>query len=276
MRQVARHVGVSHSTVVRWCKKAPENVGTIYEIPTKNSRPKSSPRRIDEEIVERILELRDTQRKNGPEAIHQMLLREGTEVSFSTVYRTLKTHGRIAQRSPWKKWHRSGERPVPKSAGTLVQMDTVHIMKGKKERLYVFTVLDVHSRWAYARASERLSAHLALGAFTRMYSVAPFVTNCVQTDHGPEFTQHFTTYVQAQGVRHRHIRIRQPNDNAHIERFNRTLQEEMEQEIRKYRNNIPWLNRSITEYLEYYNNERLHAGIDHKTPNEMLQVVQRS
>lgn len=270
MREVARHLGVSHSTVVRWNQRAATDAGSIHEIPTKSSRPKSSPRAVDKKIVKRILELRDTERKNGPEAIHEILKREQVEVSFSTVYRTLKRHGRIAERSPWKKWHRSGERPVPESPGKLVQMDTVHIMQSKIDRMYIFTLVDVHSRWAYAKASQTLSAHLALQAFTTAQQQSPFEIDCIQSDHGPEFAQHFTTYVQARGTRHRHIRVRKPNDNAHVERFNRTIQEELSPEIRKYKHNIPWLNRSINEYLKYYNYERLHAGIQHKTPFEML------
>jgi len=61
-----------------------------------------------------------------------------------------------------------------------------------------------------------------------------------------------------------------------VERFNRTIQEELAPEIQKYKNNIPWLNRSINDYLMYYNNERLHAGIGHKTPAEVLEMFPRS
>ena len=275
VREVARYIGVSPSTVSKWLKRAPA-YGSVHEIETIRSRPKNSPRAIDAAVVKRILKLRDTQRKKGPEVIHEILKREEIQVSFSTVYRTLKRHGRIEERSPWKKWHLSGERPKPKSPGKLVQMDSIHIMQNKKRRMYIFTLIDVHSRWAYATASQKLSAHLALVTFRRAQQMSPFQIDCVQSDHGPEFAQHFTTYVQARGTRHRHSRVRQPNDNAHVERFNRTIQEELAPEIQKYKNNIPWLNRSINNYLMYYNNERLHAGIGHKTPAEMLEVFPRS
>ena len=274
--QVARHLGVHRATIGRWLKKTPTGVGTVYEVPTQSSKPKNSPKAIDAVVVDRILDLRDTQRKKGPEVIYEILKREGIIVSYSTVYRTLKRHGRIEERSPWKKWHLSGERPKPESPGKLVQMDTIHIMQSKKNRMYIFTLIDVHSRWAYATASQKLSAHLALVTFRHAQKVSPFQIDCVQSDHGPEFAQHFTTYVQARGTRHRHSRVRQPNDNAHVERFNRTIQEEMFAEIRKYKNNMSWMNRSISEYLQYYNNERLHSGIDHKTPNEVIQLLQRS
>ena len=274
--QVARHLGVHRATIGKWLKKTPTQAGVVYELETASSRPKTSPNRIDQAIVDRILEIRDTHRKNGPQVIHAILQREGVSVSFSTVYRTLKRHGRIRERSPWKKYHRSGERPQALQPGQLVQMDTVHIMTSVKKRMYIFTLIDVYSRWAYAKASMRLSAHLALHTFKHAQTKMPFAVSCIQSDHGPEFAQHFTTYVQASGTRHRHIRVRQPNDNAHVERFNRTIQDELKPEITKYKQNIPWMNRSINEYLTYYNTQRLHAGIGQKTPLEVIELLRRS
>lgn len=278
MRQVARYLGVAPSTVSRWMEEVSSNVGNIHVLETKSSRPKTNPRAIAPELVSRILELRDTHRKHGPEVIHELLKREGAHVSFSTVYRTLKRHRRIAERSPWKKWHRSGERPRAEAPGILVQMDSIHLLHNHnlRDKTYIVTLVDVWSRWAFARASQRLTAPLAAQTAERAWQRAPFAFSCIQSDHGPEFTSAFTRMVEAQGIRHRHSRVRQPNDNAHVERFNRTIQEEMKTEIRKYKTNIPWLNRSISEYLEYYNTQRLHAGLGHQTPREVLQVLRRS
>lgn len=273
---VARHLGVHRSTIGRWLHKAPLGAGRIYDIETTSSRPHHHPQAIEQEIVDRVLALRDTQRKHGPQVIHELLKREGVQVSFSTVYRILKRHRRIQERSPWKKYHRSGTRPSPDTPGTLLQMDTIHIMQSLKARLYIFTLIDVHSRWAYAKASPRLNTHIALRICTQAQSRASFPFSCIQSDHGPEFGTYFTTMVQAQGIRHRHSRVRQPNDNAHVERFNRTIQEELAPEIQRYKHNLSWLNRSITDYLLYYNTQRLHAGIHHKTPQELLEMLQRS
>jgi len=90
----------------------------------------------------------------------------------------------------------------------------------------------------------------------------------LQSDHGSEFSNWFTENIRTQlGSNHRHSRVRKPSDNGHLERFNRTLQEECLKDIpktlRAYRKAIP-------EYVHYYNNERLHLGINLKTP---MQVV---
>ncbi|MCH7660077.1 MAG: transposase [Euryarchaeota archaeon] len=66
---------------------------------------------------------------------------------------------------------------------------------------------------------------------------------------------------------HRHSRVRTPNDNAHLERINRTIQDEcmsrIPRSLRSYQKEIP-------EYLHYYNTERPHMGLNFKTPTEVL------
>ena len=267
MRKTARYIGVQPSTVSRWLKRAP-NCKTLL-IPTKSSRPHTSPGRIDPKIEQRIVEIR-LQRKRCAQVIHSQLIKEGFLVSESTVKRVLKRKGLIKKRSPWKKWHQSGERPKAEKPGFLVETDSIHIMQTKKDRMYIFTLIDCYSRWAYAKASDKLSAGLALKFVREAQKRALFPFLCVQSDHGPEFTAHFTTFVQSQGIRHRHSRVRQPNDNAHVERFNRTIQDEMRDEIRRFKSNPKRLNREIKGYLNYYNNDRLHMGINFDTPTQVL------
>ncbi len=74
------HLGVSHSSVVRWCHKVPTTVGSVSVIPTQSSRPKTSPNRIDVDIEQRIVELR-LERGRCAEVIHAQLVREGLLVS---------------------------------------------------------------------------------------------------------------------------------------------------------------------------------------------------
>ena len=95
-----------------------------------------------------------------------------------------------------------------------------------------------------------------------------FKFNMLQSDHGPEFGSWFVTQIKKS---HRYTRIGKPNDNSHIERVNRTLQEEC---IDKVRTNPRSINCALKKYLRYYNYERLHMGINFKTPNQLLNSVQ--
>lgn len=271
-RQAARHFGVSHSTIVRWMKKAPEDAMRIHEIPTISSRPKSHPKATNQRIIDRIVEIR-RQRGRCAQVIHAQLEREGIKVSLSTVKRTLERKGLLKKRSKWKRFHAPEERPKALKPGDLVQLDTIHIMPTRKKRMYIFTMIDCFSRWGYARATRSINAKKSLYIFRQGLELAPFDLACVQSDHGSEFSTHFSTMVNSSGIRHRHSRVRMPNDNAHVERFNRTIQEEMKPDIIRFKHNIPWLNRKINEYIKYYNEERLHMGLEFQTP---LEVVRRS
>lgn len=268
MRKVARHFGVEPSTISRWCAQAPKD-GRLYELPTRSSRPQTSPRAIDERIVHRIVEIRLARRRCAV-AIHGQLEREGYEVSLSTVRRTLERRHLIRPRSPWKQYHQSGERPPVEAPGSLVEMDSVHLWVSRYRRTYLVTLLDVWSRWAHARAFRKLTTHAALKTAREAMSLATFSFACIQSDHGPEFTKYFTTMIGTHGVRHRHSRVRKPNDNAHVERFNRTVQDDLRTEINRYKTNIPRLNLILMDYLHYYNTDRLHLGLNLRTPEEVL------
>ena len=151
----------------------------------------------------------------------------------------------------------------------LVEADAIHIMT-LECRLYVYTLLDVHSRWAHAIPSERISTHRSLRFVEQAHDAAPFSFQTLQTDHGSEFSKWFTKRLDERGIAHRHSRIRTPNDNAHLERWNRTIQEECLSRVpRKLR---VW-QREIPEFLRYYNTERPHQGLGMKTPAEILKTV---
>ena len=263
-RKVARHLGFSQSAIVKWCKRA-EKRG-YGSIPTKSSRPKSHPAMLSHELVERIVAVR-LEHNRSAEVVHEELKRRGMTVSISSVKRTLDRGMLLKKRSPWKRYHSTFERPLALKPGDLVQADTIHLAIDGKTRLYVFTLIDLYSRWTYARAYARMNTRIALAFVKRAQTVAPFLFDCIQTDNGPEWSTHFTERVQA---RHRHSRVRRSNDNAHIERFNRSIQEEC---IDKFPVDLTAINRGLPEYLKYYNNQRLHFGLKLHTPKEIINKV---
>lgn len=271
-RQVARHLGVSQSVIVKWHKKAPKT--GWCEIETKSSRPHSHPRVISQVVEDEMVRIR-LLRNECAEVVHTKLSRQGHKVSLSTVKRVLERRGLIKKRSKWKKYHKSGERPVVDHPGNLIEIDNIHIMQTKQTRMYITTVIDVFSRWAYAKAVQRINCRSSLGTTNTAMARASFLFQCIQTDHGSEFSTNFTNRLKAKGIRHRHSRVRQPNDNAHVERFNRTIQECLTTEIRQFRHNPDKLQHHINDWLKYYNTERPHMGLDMKTPQEVLEVIPR-
>jgi transposase InsO family protein len=260
-RQVSRYTGFSQSAIVKWCQRD-RDFGN-RPIPTRAPIPKNQPNALEPTIVDAIVAKRK-KLKRCAEVIWQSLKRDGIIVSLSSVKRTLDRKGLTNKRSPWKRYHPPQERPLASNPGDLVQMDTIHFLENGK-RTYVYTLIDVCSRWAFAKASERISSGNSVAFLRKAQAKASFKFQCIQSDHGPEFSHHFTERI---GINHRHSRVRKPNDNGHLERFNRTLQDEC---LRQCRVNAKAHNRALQKYLPYYNGQRLHMGINFKTPQEILQ-----
>jgi len=261
-RKVARHFGFSQSVIVKWGKKA-KFLG-YGAIPTKSSRPHHHPKQLTEEVVRKIVALR-IKTKRTSEVVHQHLLNEGIRVSLNSVRRTIDRHGLMKKRSPWKRYHPPVDRPYPLKAGDLVQIDTIHRMINEKKRLYIFVLIDVYSRWVYAKAYPKIGGKQTVRFVNEAQKHAIFNFNMLQSDHGPEFSNWFVARIPKN---HRYTRIGKPNDNAHIERVNRTIQEEC---LDKLPNDVQKINCELKKYLQYYNYERLHLSLNLKTPNELIQ-----
>lgn len=261
VRKVARRYGISPGTVTKWVKKA--KVYGYYPIPTLSSRPKHHPKELSSDLVWKIFHQR-MKTKRCAEVIHKELKNQNITVSLSSVKRTLDRSGLLKKRSPWKRFHPHVDRPYVASAGDLVEIDTIHLMVNEKKRIYVFVLIDVYSRWVYAKAYEKMNSAIMLKFVREAQDHASFQFRMLQSDHGPEFGKWFVTQIKKN---HRYTRIGKPNDNSHIERFNRTVQEEC---LDKVARDVKSLNESLKKYLLYYNYERLHMGISFKTPIELL------
>lgn len=104
----------------------------------------------------------------------------------------------------------------------------------------------------------------------RSQHFSPFKFKTLQSDHGAEFSKWFIKRIIERGMAHRHSRVRTPNDNAHLERFNRTLQEECLSRIPR---SLRGWQKEIPEYLRYYNEERPHMGLQMKTPIDIIKTI---
>lgn len=273
MSVAARRSGVHRTTLWRWYKQweARGYAGYISSIPTKSSRPYTFARAVGDYIIERIRYYR--QRYGRCAAIVQAYcLQEGTNVSLSTVRRVLRRLGFTARKRYQKAYRPPVPRPIAANPGDLVQTDTVHLTSPwqKHRRAYLYTAVDVYSRWAYAEYHVSISQQLSVRFLARAQARAGFHFRCVQADNGPEFGRDFEQRMTASGTTVRHSRVRRPNDNAHIERFNRTIQEECVKHTDPFSHK---LHGKVHAYLAYYNDERLHLGLQCKTPASVAKVL---
>ena len=266
VRCAARHFGFSLGAIVLWKKRA--KVVGLHPIPTRSSRPKHSPRALERELADRIIDKRLSINRSA-EVVQKALAEDGISVSLMSVKRTLDRAHLTRKRSPWKRYHAPSPRPIADCPGALIQTDTVHLAVHGKTVLYVFTCIDVYSRWAYARCYQRANCHTATQFIKQAQVAAPFLFRCIQTDNGSEFSTSFSERIQ---IRHRHTRVRQSNDNAHIERFNRTLREECLDALPVSHSLI---NCTLPSYLKHYVETRHHFGINLMKPAQLLEGVHK-
>jgi len=262
-REVARYFGYAQGTIVKWSKRKLELRKGKHELPTRSSRPHTSPRRTPREIEGMIIGVRN-ETKRCAEVVYETIKTRGVSVSLSTVKRVLSRYGCLKKRSPWKKRRLYPIRPDIETQGDLVEFDTIHFVDKDGRRTYIYTALDVYSRYGYARWYRKANTHSSISFLRQARKYFPFKISCIQTDNGPEFGKWFTDRCN---TKHRHNHPRSPNENGHLERFNRTLQEE----IPKHGLCI-FMKSDLSKFLIHYNTKRMHMGIKFKTPKEMISL----
>ena len=290
---VANRCGVHRSTIWRWkCKWDALNdriefanpnrpsrpvsltnklLSCTWRIPTLASRPHTSPRAIAASVVDRILELRYTL-KRCAEVVWHYAAKEGLSISLSSVRRILRRHHCFDGARKKRVRPDNPRRPHATQPGELVETDTIHHVDPLTgRRLYYYTVIDLYTRMTHVTMSTVLRQGLAAQAVLDAQTVLGFTFATVQSDNGPEYSRYFEQVLRSKGIQTRHTRLHRPNDNAHIERFNRTIQTEC---IGYYwRKSVP-LSRQramLTAYLDYYNKERVHLSLQMQVPAAMLQ-----
>jgi len=293
MSVTARKCGVHRTTVWRWKQKwdvlnarvqlenenRPNRMpGSVFRqsaltwrIPTESSRPRHCPHAVSEAVVHRVLELRRTLKRCAEVVWYHLVHMEGIHISLSSVRRILKRASVAVGR---KKRVRpdNPRRPHVTTPGELVETDTIHhVDPATGRRLYYYTVIDLFTRMSHVTLAPQLSPGLAANAVLEAQDIWSIPISLVQADNGPEYGRYFEQQMKRAGIQTRHTRLHRPNDNAHIERFNRTIQTEC---IGHYWNrSVPLQSQrdTLTAYLDYYNTRRVHLGIQLRTPSEMLQ-----
>lgn len=264
--QAARKYGVTRSAVCKWIKRAPEDHREY--IRTRSSRPKSHPNQLDSKVVQRIIEVRKDLNRCAP-VIHAHLKNEGIDVSLSSVGRVLSRYD-LTRKKKKTRWGKRIPRPESANPGDLVQVDTMHVARSDYSRFYIYAVLDTYSRLGYAQYQPKINQTTSVVIVRKAVNYFGFPFKMIQTDNGPEFKTGFEYSLRLDRMRVRHSRVRRPNDNAHVERFIRTIQDEC------FKGRCPREHtaaKQLSKYIDYYNEERLHLSLDLTTPRQFVSKV---
>lgn len=259
--------------------------------------PKSPhPNRVSEEVEKAVLAHSLTHPSHGCLAVAQVLSLQGISVSSGGVRGVWSRHGLLTRHERLHRLEKAAskksfslspeqvrllERFSPefrerhietRHTGDLVAVDTFFVGTLKAVgRVYLQTVIDCHSRYAWGRL---YNSKLPLTAVQVLNNdVLPFFEKhkakivTVLSDNGREFCgrpdRHpYELFLQLEGIEHRTTRVRRPQSNGFVERLHRTL---LDEHFRvkgrtKWYEGIDEMQKDLDDYLATYNEKRPHQG----------------
>lgn len=278
---------VKRSTLFYWQKLHKDGNYDLMSLNPKSQRPNKVRKRItDYRIVNEIKRLRTEVCPNmGKEKVKIFLDRFcrdcGLEtISASTIGRIIKekkiyhhrqklTHYGKEKQIKRKKKLRKPKDFVASKPGDLIEIDTIvkFILNIKR---YVITAVDVSNGFAFAWEYERANSKNAQDFFTKLEQVFPHKIKTVQTDNGSEFHKYFQQYLKQKNITHYWNYPKQPYKNGHVERFNRTIQEEFIDWNEHYLEEPIEFNQELMKYLLWYNTKRPHWSLKLLSPVDYL------
>ncbi|MEM7292043.1 MAG: IS3 family transposase [Pseudomonadota bacterium] len=98
------------------------------------------------------------------------------------------------------------------------------------------------------------------------------VPEALRVDNGPEFiSQALLQWCEAKGVKLRYIQPGKPNQNAYIERFNKTYRNEV---LNAYLFTIEQVRDTTTDWIRIYNEERPHRSLERIPPSRFRRQLE--
>jgi len=189
-------------------------------------------------------------------------------VSPSTTYRVLKRAGLLdnLKGKPSKKGT-GFEQPLSPHKHWHIDICYINI---DGTFYYMFTIIDGYSRfivhWDIAESMKEKDIEIII---ERAKEKFPGVLPRIISDNGPQFISgDFKEYIRLSGMTHVRTSPYYPQSNGKIERVQKTIKQET---IRKKApKTLDEARQVLTDYIDKYNNKRLHSSIGYITPADKL------
>jgi transposase InsO family protein len=292
---IAKAMGISRRCVTKWLVRfAEEGEAGLFD---RSSRPHTCPRRTDPAVEDRIVGLRQCERR-GRDWIAAEL-----DVAPRTVSRVLARHqvphlsaldsitGEVIRASKISTVRYERERPgelvhmdikklgrIPDGGGWRAEGETTlnHRSRDRRTRVgydYVHSLVDDYSRLAYseilpdekgttcAAFLERAIGYFAAHGIARIERL--------MTDNAWAYQWSLREVCAAHDIRQKFIKPHCPWQNGKVERLNRTLQTEWA--YRQAFTSNDARTAALAPWLEHYNTERRHTALNGLPPTSRLQ-----
>ena len=274
------------STLFLWKQRLKEGKGKLESLNDKKRIPKNKrKRKWPLEIRKKIKEFRyDPIHPNlGAEKIYPLLLKFCQERNLkcpkpTTIARIILdnpekmrifpqkiSHFGKIKKANRKKVLRKPNNLKAEYPGHLVALDTIEKFINGTRR-YIITFEDIYTRFAFAWATKSHASRAAEEFFELCQKVFPYLFNFlyVLTDNGSEFKKHFSERLKELHLTHYHTYPKTPKMNSHIERFNRTIQDDFVDWHLSDLKDPDTFNHRLVDYLIFYNTERVHHAFQNK------------
>ncbi len=157
-----------------------------------------------------------------------------------------------------------------KKAHFLWHVDTVIFTLSQGGYRYLLTAIDDTSKLAYAHLYTTHSSKQAADFLKRLHYLTEGEIVNLHHDNGSEFQKDFEIACKELSLPQWYSRVRTPKDNAVLERFNRTIQEEFVDIIDIGTEDTLEFNQRLLDWLIEYNSVRPHQALDYKTPLQYI------
>lgn len=274
----AAHFGISRKTLHKWIKRFEEkDLQTLEEI--SRAPEKTRQREISYVQRKRIRAVRKSHMRWGKMKLQKLYQKDYKEyISSWKIQKVIEEENLYfdkTQITKQRKKKKQAQKKQKKRITALVKenkihhlwhVDTVLLTMPHGGYRYLITAIDDTSKLAYARLYNSHSSKHAADFLRRLHYLTEGEIINLHHDNGSEFQKDFESACKALNLPQWYSRVRTPKDNAVLERFNRTIQEEFVETTTITPDETKLFNHELANWLEEYNNVRPHQALDYLTP----------
>lgn len=199
----------------------------------------------------------------GPLKMKLLIKRRfGVIISTTAIYKFYKKKDLVFRPQKKLAWYEPlKEVVIPHAPGEVVQMDAKYVWEDNI-RKYQRTFIDIYTGLQFATVTSTMTAEDSINAFLLAEKYYSFKILGIQSDNGSENRGDFHKYLVLKGIAHYFIPKSSPNWDGAVERAHGVIDQEYYLNPRR-----TW--KTLEEYLQFYNYERIHLG---KYLNGMIPV----
>ncbi|MBS3788953.1 IS481 family transposase [Candidatus Bipolaricaulota bacterium] len=292
VKELCEFFDISKKTLYKWRNRYEKSEEDPRSLLNRSTAPKTSPRKPPKWLERTVVAIRD---RLGWSSLHVSVYLKRKEVVNPNTGKAVSEYG---VRCIWERYRRGAkyekeeteevERYEKDKPGELAHIDIKKLPNVQGEdpskKKYQHALNDDCTRIPYVEVLPDKRAKTAADFFER--GVDWFDRNydiqfeALLSDNGKEYTYHtksgrekhtFEKRCKKLGIKHKRTRVARPQTNGKVERFFRTLDDELHHKYHFESHKDREM--ALKDYLRKFRKYRMHFGMDGLTPEEKLEKV---